>query len=83
MIKYYKNLPIKKRRELRTALNQNIELTKEEIAIFEKNLIKPLKDMLNLIDDVIKNKIPIEEYIEKRLKLNKHIKKYFESGENG
>jgi len=55
------------------------EKREEQRAMLDKNIIKPISDMIKLTDDVKKNKISIEHYIKRTKDLNKHLMGFFET----
>lgn len=77
MMKYYDNLSGEEKKKLRTILDNHRKVTKEQIELLEKNLIKPLKDRIKANDDVIHKKISIEQYIHISEAISKHLKGYF------
>jgi len=76
--KFYKDLTIEKRRKLRGQLEQLTEHRKKQIEIIENGLIKPLKDCNNLVEQVKKNMVSIERYIEINERIMQRHKDFFE-----
>lgn len=66
-MKFYSQLSVEEKRELRKKLERVCELKKQQLEIFERNFIKPLKEQVKLAEQVRKSEISIEQY----LKLNK------------
>lgn len=60
--KYYKNYDTSKRKALKEKILRLKELIQEKEKYYQETFIKPQKRMLQAIDDMLKNKIPIEHF---------------------
>lgn len=60
--KFYSHLTMEQKRKFRGQLEAIIENKKKQLAIFEDNFIKPIKEQIALADRVKKNDISIEYY---------------------
>jgi len=74
--KYYKDLTVEQKRNLRAMLENTVELKKKQIGIFEKNLINPIKEQIKLVEQVKKNEIPIQHFIKRNKEWSEWLIKF-------
>lgn len=68
-MKFYSQLTKEQKKTLRSLFEDQDNHRKAEIALLEKNIIKPIKDMRELAKQVLKSQVPINHYIKRTEKL--------------
>lgn len=75
--KFYKDLTTEQKRKLRGQLDELSQHRLKQIEIIEKGLIKPLKDCNKLAEQVRKNMISLERYVEVNEIVSKRHREFF------
>lgn len=78
VVTYFHDYKLDKRKKVRVDLNKVIEIRKQQIALFEKTFIKPLKSDIENTKSFLKGNLSKEEYLDKSEKLNNYIQKWME-----
>lgn len=75
--KFYNQLSIEKKREVRTLLERQKENILKQRELLDKNLMAALKERIQLIDKLLHNEIHFEYYVQRQKYLGEYIKKFF------
>jgi len=71
--KFWDRLTLAQKKKLRPMLDDLQANRKAQIALFEKNLIEPLRKQIYLVDDVKKSMVPINRLVKENERLSKWI----------
>lgn len=69
-------------KEIKDRLKSMKKHRERQIVLFDKLMVKPLKDNINLIDRVIKNEVPFEHLVIHSKAINKRIKEIWKVYKN-
>jgi len=65
--------PIEKRKVVREKLNKLLEVRKKQLKLIEELLINPIKKNIEIMNEVLKSREPIEKYYQDTDWLNKRM----------
>jgi chromosome condensin MukBEF complex kleisin-like MukF subunit len=71
--------PPEPRRKLKAHIDRLIELRKGELAIFERNITKPLKDSIDAMEEAKKGRLSLEAMRYTNESVSNHIKKFLKA----
>lgn len=75
-MRFYDQMNREQKRKVREIIGYVKELRENQREIFDRNIIKPITDVLKLEDDVKKSRIPFEHYLRSNEELSKHLKDF-------
>lgn len=75
-LKMYGQMTTAEKRKLREILDSVDEKRKQQIAVYEKNFIQPLKQLIELSKKVRKNEISLDQYVHASNKWHEHMEQW-------
>ena len=75
-LKFYRELEYGNKEKVKKAILESIEKRKREIEMFESCLITPIKNVIRIGEEVLKNRHPVEYYTTSSSTLSKFITEF-------
>jgi hypothetical protein len=74
---FYDQMSVAEKRRLRELMTKQKTLLVEQRQVILDSLIKAMTQRINLTEEFLHSKIPLEHYIQKQKELGEYIKKFF------
>jgi len=81
--KFYSHLTMAQKKKLRGQLDAVVENKKQQLELFEKNFIRPLKEQIRLAEKVKKNEVSLQQYVKLNAKWSDWLTQFMGSVAKG